>query len=51
MDPRVLDKMLPSFLSYYGNPHSVSHAYGWNADAAVEEAREEVLMLHHFSHL
>lgn len=45
LDPRVLDKMLPYMTSYYGNPHSVSHAYGWQADAAVEDARAEVAAL------
>ena len=44
IDPRVLDAMLPFQTSYYGNPHSVSHAYGWQAEAAVERAREEVLL-------
>ena len=43
LDPRVLDKMLPYFTSYYGNPHSVSHAYGWQAEATVENARMQVL--------
>jgi len=45
LDPRVLDKMMPYLTSYYGNPHSVSHAYGWNSEAAVEEAREQVARL------
>ena len=45
IDPRVLDAMLPFQTSYYGNPHSVSHAYGWQAEAAVERAREEVTFL------
>jgi len=45
IDPRVLDAMLPFQTSYYGNPHSVSHAYGWQAEAAVERAREEVANL------
>ena len=44
IDPRVLDAMLPFQTSYYGNPHSVSHAYGWQAEAAVERAREEVIL-------
>lgn len=40
MDPRVLDKMLPYLTTYYGNPHSRTHAYGWESEAAVEKARE-----------
>ncbi len=38
-DPRVLDAMLPYLVSYYGNPHSQSHAYGWESEHAVEHAR------------
>lgn len=40
MDPRVLDKMLPYFTDQYGNPHSRTHAYGWEAEKAVDEARK-----------
>lgn len=39
-DPRVLDAMLPYLVSYYGNPHSRTHAYGWESEAAVEKARK-----------
>lgn len=39
VDPRVLDKMLPFFTNQYGNPHSRTHAYGWEAEHAVDEAR------------
>ena len=39
-DPRVLDKMLPYLISAYGNPHSRTHAYGWESEAAVEKARK-----------
>lgn len=47
MDPRVLNKMLPFFGTMFGNPHSRSHAYGWEAEEAVEQAREEVAALIH----
>jgi len=40
VDPRVLDAMLPFFTSTYGNPHSRTHAYGWESEKAVEKARE-----------
>jgi len=42
MDPRVLDKMLPYLTGRFGNPHSRSHVYGWDADGAVEDARKRV---------
>lgn len=45
MDPRVLDKMLPLFTEQYGNPHSRTHAYGWEAESAVDEARQQVAAL------
>ena len=45
MDPRVLDKMLPLFTEQYGNPHSRTHAYGWEAESAVDEARQHVASL------
>lgn len=44
-DPRVLEKMLPYFTQKFGNPHSRSHAYGWEAEEACEVAREEVAQL------
>ena len=40
VDPRVLDAMLPYLTDQYGNPHSRTHAYGWEAEKAVEEARK-----------
>ena len=39
-DPRVLDAMLPYQVSLYGNPHSRTHAYGWESEEAVEKARK-----------
>jgi cysteine desulfurase len=45
LDPRVLDVMLPFFTGLYGNPHSRTHAYGWETDTAVEEARANVASL------
>jgi len=44
-DPRVLDAMLPYFTGLYGNPHSRTHAYGWETEKAVEQAREHVANL------
>lgn len=37
--------MLPYMVSYYGNPHSRTHAYGWESEAAVEKARSQVARL------
>ncbi|CAK1603073.1 unnamed protein product [Parnassius mnemosyne] len=45
LDPRVLDAMLPYLVSYHGNPHSRTHTYGWESEAAVEKAREQVAHL------
>ncbi|KAH9945840.1 cysteine desulfurase NFS1 [Epithele typhae] len=42
VDPRVLDAMLPYLTDQYGNPHSRTHAYGWEAEKAVEDARMHV---------
>jgi len=42
VDPRVLDAMLPFFVGVYGNPHSRTHAYGWESEKAVEDARKHV---------
>lgn len=39
-DPRVLDAMLPYMTQRYGNPHSKTHAYGWETETAVEEGRK-----------
>ena len=45
IDPRVADKMIPYLREEFGNPASRSHAYGWAAEKAVEQARNEVAQL------
>lgn len=45
VDPRVVDKMVPWLYEHAGNPASRSHAYGWEAEATVERAREQVAAL------
>lgn len=45
LDPRVLDVMIPYYVGIYGNPHSRTHAYGWESEKAVEEAREHIAKL------
>jgi cysteine desulfurase len=42
VDPRVAEKMIPYLTSMFGNPASRSHAFGWDAEKAVEEARGHV---------
>jgi len=41
-DPRVVDAMIPWLREHFGNPASRSHAWGWEAEKAVENAREQV---------
>lgn len=45
VDPRVLDAMLPYMTGMYGNPHSRTHAYGWESEKAADQAREHVAKL------
>ena len=45
VDPRVAEVMIPHLCEHFGNPASRSHAYGWEAEAAVENARAEVAKL------
>ncbi|CAL1240508.1 IscS subfamily cysteine desulfurase [Candidatus Methylocalor cossyra] len=45
VDPRVAEKMIPFLTEAFGNPASRSHSFGWAAEKAVEEAREEVAKL------
>jgi len=44
-DPRVAEAMIPYLTQHYGNPASRSHPFGWTAEKAVENAREEVAKL------
>ena len=45
VDPRVAAKMIPYITEHFGNPASRSHPFGWTAEQAVEEARDEVAKL------
>ncbi|MFV1965212.1 MAG: cysteine desulfurase family protein [Pirellulaceae bacterium] len=42
LDPRVLNEMLPFFCETYGNAGSTSHVFGWDAQEAVDRARQEI---------
>lgn len=45
LDPRVVEAMAPFFNEKFGNPHSRNHFYGWEAEEAVEKAREQIAAL------
>ncbi len=42
LDKRVLDRMMPYLTDKFGNPHSSTHSFGWEAEAALDVAREKV---------
>lgn len=42
VDPRVLEAMMPYFTEYFGNPSSITHAYGWEAEAAMTRSRQVI---------
>lgn len=42
VDPRVLEEMLPFFTEHFGNASSITHAFGWYAQGAIDKARQQV---------
>ena len=50
LDPRVLEAMLPYFRDKFGNAASRNHAKGWEAEQAVDQAREQVAALLNAAH-
>ncbi|MGB3765965.1 MAG: cysteine desulfurase family protein [Phormidesmis sp.] len=47
VDSKVMDSMLPFFSQYFGNPSSLNHSLGWQAEAAIERAREQLAIAIH----